>query len=573
MKRDRRILSLLLAVCLVVALLPTAVFAEVSMSDVAKDNQIVNYAGKDWIVIDNNASQMVLLLKTPEAPIAYNASGLSNDWSASDAKAWCASSEVRGWFTDAEWNALSAEKVFFLSHTELVTYWSNNTADDLRTDNGWWLRYDNESVDSDLFGIAVSDAGFVGTPHVAANYGARPAIKIPAANIAMMEQVDGKWNLKVVDTSAYAGFNATVSVAADFSNATVNYSGARNGKVYVVLTDRLGTVVKYTSVDVAAATGTVEFAMPADMMGMYTVRVFGCVDNVASAVIKHNFAISDSHGNVVEWNINVGGDISANFNIELSEKIKEDKNAKVTYTYNGVTKEVSTSEMPTGTTTGGTECVKLPVDMLAPQMNDEITIQVVAGDGTSGGAQTFTIREYAEAIINGNFEDDTKNLVKHMLNYGAKAQIYFNYKSTDLANKNTGVPDLADVPNEGAAAVKPNTVEGISFYGASLVLNSQTTLRFYFTLAEGKDISTFGDLNVKTRVIGETTMYFVDVVDIAPDKLNDVYSVSVNGVEIVRYNPMWYIQRQYHSGSNAAKFTDLLQAMYNYYLAADAYVK
>jgi hypothetical protein len=148
----------------------------------------------------------------------------------------------------------------------------------------------------------------------------------------------------------------------------------------------------------------------------------------------HDFAIEDSHGNVVEWNVNVGGDVSANFNIVLSDKANEADDTKIVVSYNGTTKEISKSEWQNGTTTDGAACVKLPVDMIAPHMNDVITIQVVA-DGTSGGEQTFTIREYAEAIINGNFDDNTKNLAKHMLNYGAKSQTYFNYKTDDLANK------------------------------------------------------------------------------------------------------------------------------------------
>lgn len=577
MKRNKRILSLLLVICLIAAMLPTAVFAEVSMSDAATDDQIVEFAGKDWIVIDNNTTEMTLLLKTPEAPIAYNASGLSNAWETSDAKVWCESPEVRDWFTDVEWNALSSQKVYFLSHSDVVTYWENNAAAGLRTEGGWWLRYDGETVDSALFGVAVSDAGFLGTPHVATNYGARPAIKIPASNIAMMEQIDGSWNLKLIDDSAFGGLEITVNVDASYTKAVATYDGAASGKVYVVLTDRQGSVMKYTSVDVSAASGTVELDLPENLMGWYTVRAFNAVDNVASAVAKEEFAIEDSHGNVVEWNVNVGGDISANFNIELSEKIKDDEKAKVTVSYNGVTKEIATTSLKPGTTTGGDACIKLPVDMLAPQMCDEITIQVVAGDGTSGGEQTFTIREYAEAIISGNFNDETKDLVRNMLNYGAKSQTYFNYNTDDLANKNIGEiaqEAVPEVPADGLLAVKPNTVEGISFYGASLVLNSQTVLRFYFTLDEGKNISDykFGNLNVHTRVVGNTTMYFVDIVDIAPDKLNDVYSVSVNNVEIVKYSPMWYIQRQYHINSNAMKFKNLLQAMYNYYLAAKAYV-
>lgn len=573
MKRNRRILSLLVAICLAAALIPAAVFADVSMGAAAKDDDVVFFAGKDWIVVDNNANEIVLLLKTPEAPIAYNASGLSNSWDNSDAKAWCESDDVRAWFTDAEWNAISSEKVYFLSHEDVVKYWINNSANNLRTDNGWWLRYDGEGVDSNLFGVAVSDAGFVGTPHVATNYGARPAIKIPAANIAIMDQVEGKWNLCVVNESAFDGFDVQVEVDAAYTVATATYSGVVSGKIYVVLTDRQGNIIDSTCVDVANASGKVELSLPEDLMGSYTIRAFAVDNNMSSPIVEKNFAIEDSHGNVVEWNVNLGGDISANFNIELSEAIKADDDAKVKVTYSGTTTEVPVNSLQTGTTTAGAECVKLSVDMHAPQMNDQITIQVVAGDGTSGGEQGFTIREYAEAIINGNYSDKAKELVKQMLNYGAKAQTYFNYNAEDLANKNIGDVAQIAVPSQGLSANRPNTVEGIDFYGASLVMNSQTTLRFYFTLGEGKLIAdyAFGDLVPHRRVVNGTTMYYVDIVDIAPDMLNEVYGISVNGSEIVTYNPMAYIQRTYHSANTPENLKSLMQAFYNYHLAAYAY--
>ena len=152
-----------MAICLIAALIPTAVFAEVSASESVEDDQIVVFGTGsategtplEWIVIENNISEMVLLLKEPMDPMAYNASGLSNDWGSSDLKNWCASDAAKNLFTDSEWNALSEEKVFILSYDEVVEYWAGNTVESLRTENGWWLRYDGEVDVGDLFGIAI----------------------------------------------------------------------------------------------------------------------------------------------------------------------------------------------------------------------------------------------------------------------------------------------------------------------------------------------------------------------------------------------------------------------------------
>lgn len=567
MKCNRRILSLLLAICLVAALIPAVSAAQdVVPAEYAQDDQIVNYAGNDWILLDSNAKEIVLLLQTPEAPIAYNASGLSNAWAGSNAKAWC---------DDFAAKYGIAYEVTFLSYDEVITYWANNSAANLKTENGWWLRYtEGLDVGGELFGIAVSDAGFFGFPHVATNYSARPAVKIPVSDIAAMVYEDSKYEIILIDETASAGFAADMSFDATSKTVTVSYeNAAASSDVYVIVTDQLGKIV--TSVSQAADGADLQVALSDNLVGRYTVRIFNAVGNVAGPVVEKEFTIADSLGNVTEWNINLGGDISANFNVVLSNEIKADANAKIAVKINENTTEVDIADLPKGTTTDGVECVVVSVKLHAPQMNDAITIQVIDGNNNAGGEQAFSIRQYAEAIIDGNFDDSTKELVKHMLNYGAKAQTYFDYNAEDLANVNVTDISFVDVPAVGDEH-KANVVgeiEGIKFYGASLVLNSRTTLRFYFELSDGKAISDydFGDLNVYGRMVGDKKLYFVDVTGIAPNELNEAKTVSINGNPFVSYNPMAYIVRTYANNSSNAALYELMHALYNYYVVAYAY--
>lgn len=590
MKCNRRIFSLLLAICLVATLLPAAVTAEVSSTETVKDDQVVVFGSGaategtplEWIVIENNISEMVLLLKNPMTPMAYNASGLSNDWDASDAKAWCESDEVKNLFTSYEWAALSNEKVFFLSHDEFVHYWEGNDRKFLSTDDGWWLRCNDEvDVGGDLFGLAVSDAGFIGTPHVAANYGVRPAIKISKSNIAMLEERDDdRLTLIVVDDAVFSDSRIEkIEVDASFTKATVSYSGAKAGdSIYIILADRQGNAVKEISKSVTD-NGTVELSFDGiELSGWYSIRAFLTDGNASSPVVRYEFFVSDNHGNVTEWNVNLGGDISANFNIELSEQAEQDRdNAKVIVSYKGVTKEFAVTSLTEGQTTDGKECVKLPVDMKAPQMNDVITIKITS-NGETGSAQQFTIREYAEAVIRSDsVSEEAKELMKQMLNYGAKAQVYFGYNSKDLANKNIGKVHQDAVPNEGKKAEELNNVDGIALYGASLVMNSNTTLRFYFTVAEGNDISKFSftcngvSLKANPKIVNGQQMYFVDVAEIAPNALSNNFVININNVAFVSYSPMDYIQRTYYN-NDSQPIKDLMKALYNYHNAAVNYL-
>ena len=70
-------------------------------------------------------------------------------------------------------------------------------------------------------------------------------------------------------------------------------------------------------------------------------------------------------------------------------------------------------------------------------------------------------------------------------------------------------------------------------------------------------------------------MYYIDVADINPQDLDDTLNVVVTDGEsslAVQYSPLIYISRMYHkSGSDAANKT-MVQAMYNYHLAAKAYL-
>ncbi len=594
MKKKNTFVAMLLVLAMVIAMVPFAASAEAMyVGGEPADDQIVHYAGREWIVMDADAAKdgsrgLVLLAKDVDETIPYNESGLGNDWDSSSAKAWCAALESE--FSAAEWAALSADKAYFLSYSEVAAYYADNTLTDLKTSTGWWLRNVEEAPDV-LYAPAVSDAGFLGFPHVAANYGARPALSIPSANIVMMTAVNskpntvattlapvtanesGSWELTVVDSAKFAGFTADVVISG--TKASVTFSGAATGEskfVSAVLTDRLGEVLYYGHIS-NAASGTVEVALPEDLMGIYTLHIFNEEVNAdgtdySSAATKEALTIEDSHGTVVEWYVNVGGDITANFSIVPGAGIVGDTGATVAVTAGTMTKSVLVSELETGTTvTGGIACFKLPVDLVAPQMSDVITIQVKDSGGNGGAEQKFSIREYGEYIINSSDPayDSAQELAKHMLNYGAKAQTYFGYNATDLANKNIGQVTVKDVPNDGLESSTTGTVENIKFYGASLVLKSKTTLRFYFILENGADITGF---EFSGNVYKNGNYYCVDVTDIAPNKLNQNYTVTVNGEMTVSYNPMSYIQRQYHNTGNPGNLRDLLQAMYSYYLAA-----
>ena len=156
-----------------------------------------------------------------------------------------------------------------------------------------------------------------------------------------------------------------------------------------------------------------------------------------------------------------------------------------------------------------------------------------------------------------------------MLIYGAAAQTYFGY-NTDM------VIDAELIAGAGAAQIDTSNVpamnisgeiDGIGFYGASLLFKSKTAVRFYFT----GDIS---ECDVSVGTLGESNgMYYIEIGEIAPQSLDEAITLTIQSGEesiTVTYGPMNYMERMSEKGSEDLQL--LLKAMYNYHIAATEYV-
>ena len=212
------------------------------------------------------------------------------------------------------------------------------------------------------------------------------------------------------------------------------------------------------------------------------------------------------------------------------------------------------------------------VALAAAQMTDVITLQATAGDVT-GTAKQYSVRQYADVILNGDYTEPTTNLVQVMLNYGAGAQVYFNYNNTadQLANKGYESNPTEALPEEQAVVVE-GTTEGVRFYGVSLSFRDRIALRYYFT----------GDISGMTVNAGEKAytvsqkdgLSYVELADINPQDYATVYTVSVGDGEnplSVGYSAMHYISRMCGKSSTSENLVNLLKWLNDYYKAAICY--
>ena len=236
-------------------------------------------------------------------------------------------------------------------------------------------------------------------------------------------------------------------------------------------------------------------------------------------------AIIDGIGaKLAGYSLSLTGNIGVNFYMELSDKIIADENAYMQFTLpNGTVTKVPVSEAQANTTIKeGTTYYRFPCEVSSYEMTQDIKAQMFDGNGNCGKEYTYTVRDYAQYILNHvDLYVDTYPFAVAMLNYGACSQKYFNQAVEELANKYLNddgqeIPDRFDGYIDGFVAKKAeNDVLG-QFAGLSMVLKSETTLNLFYEPKEGIDVSKL--------------IFSVDGKEITPIKRGQYYILSLENI-------------------------------------------
>jgi len=222
-------------------------------------------------------------------------------------------------------------------------------------------------------------------------------------------------------------------------------------------------------------------------------------------------------------------------------------------------------------------------DVAARQMADDITVTYHCGDWTSE-SQQYSVKKYAETIIaNENNEYATRitNLAKNLLDYGTASQKYFNYNTNNLANTEFVGSELnvtADMLEAYAKGVQSNE-QIAALTSTSLRLQSETTLRMYFTFADGVSGDNFNFTDEEgniLEVVWTGNRYYVDFENIKAHELDKDYTVTItDGNELSQtysYSVLSYCYAALNYEKSSEKLQNLAKAIYLYNLAAERYM-
>ncbi|MBP3268674.1 MAG: hypothetical protein J6M07_10225, partial [Ruminococcus sp.] len=156
----------------------------------------------------------------------------------------------------------------------------------------------------------------------------------------------------------------------------------------------------------------------------------------------------------------------------------------------------------------GTTYYLVKVTCPAKNMADKYAYAVQKnGTAKEGASGEVSVRDYADNVIGGNYTVPVKKVCRAMLAYGTAAQTYFDYKTTDPANKNNSTGDGADYStvkilesvfdktglNEALEAAGAR----VEYVGMSLTLKHDTYISLAFKVTSGtqEDVMTYVNQN------------------------------------------------------------------------------
>lgn len=232
---------------------------------------------------------------------------------------------------------------------------------------------------------------------------------------------------------------------------------------------------------------------------------------------------------------------------------------------------------------------------ITPQcMGDNIKAELVLVDANGNVTEVldtkaeYSVREYCNNILQSYPTDmELRTLIEDLLEYGAAAQEYRNYKTDELVNAGNFGASGWNGLTETDKAITESTSETVYFTAAGVWFDYVN--RLYFKV-QADDISTvtvkIGDVEYTaangglTLVEGMDSIYILYTDPIYATAFDSIYTVelAVDGttVQTVTYSLKSYVYTKQDQTDESGELTEmakLSRAIYNYGMSAKAYAE
>ena len=236
----------------------------------------------------------------------------------------------------------------------------------------------------------------------------------------------------------------------------------------------------------------------------------------------------------------------------------------------------------------GRTAYRFSASVHAKEMGRALTLKVFDGQGTpvtlmyhgedvTEKGHVYAVRDYLDSVMATCDSLYLLDLARAMNDYGSCAQAVFQYRLDDRA------PLVCDVDSVKAADLAAFAVEktvkedaGLSYVGSSLRLHSETCIRHYFHVEQGK----IADYRICVDGVQVTpkksgSRWYVEIPNISAKDLDQSYLITVSDSQgqifSLRYSALSYAWKILDMGSDDADLLRQVKSLYLYWHAAEAY--
>ena len=305
-------------------------------------------------------------------------------------------------------------------------------------------------------------------------------------------------------------------------------------------------------------------------------------------------------GKLEGYSLSLDGTIAVNLYMSLADYVVNSDTAVLKYTRPDGTVVDYKMDEASVKTVNNIDYYVFHLPIAAKEMTAALSARIVDEENGMESEQfVFTVLDYAETILREAYDSygnvanqayaDAVPLVKALLNYGARAQAYFQYRIGHLANDNLymskedcklGSLSADSLPKYVESDATEQMPDGLTFEGSSLSIESENALTFYFKDATGKQLTftTESGVEISSRKSGGYTL--VKVTGVPAHKLdqNVRLNIRVSGDDrtyFAVYSPLNYcynVLSREITATRTEELKDLIRALYFYHQAAKDYI-